>query len=104
MVWTWAKWMNGGCRFMHGLNLVRIKAQGLIWKSPESIKDRSLSVFCYALSYHHMFCMGRIWLTNLQYPDVICVIFVVWVSVRHLFPLGARGGFRRVDSPMKVKP
>lgn len=21
-IWTWVKWIVGGCRFMHGLNLV----------------------------------------------------------------------------------
>ena len=81
---------------MHMLNLVRIKAQGLIWKTPKSIKDRSLSVFCYALPYHHMSCMGRIWLNNLLCLSVICAMLLVWVLVRqqsHLAQEGASGGW-----------
>ncbi len=30
MIGIGAKGLNGGCRFMHGLNLVRIKAQGFV--------------------------------------------------------------------------
>ena len=36
--------MVGRCRFMHGLNPGRVEAQGLFWKSPKSVKDRSSSV------------------------------------------------------------
>ena len=85
-----------GAGLCTGLIWLGLKPMVLSWKTPKSIKDRSLSVVCYALSYHHMSWMGRVWLNNLWCLRVF--VPFVWSGCRvdiysHMAQEGASGGW-----------
>ena len=90
MVWTGAKWLKGGCRFMHGLNLVSgLRPRVCYGSRPSQLRTGLGAFLCYAYNgLCHIVLphalVGRIWLNNLWCLSILMPLWCVggWLGPR----------------------